>query len=206
MIKKLRIITLITLLFMFTFGINTYASETIVVENEQSLTLEAKAEELSVENIPAEELPTEAISETFISGTADEIELTKDKSGNFESEPIMYTSSAGQSIVVTFSVVRETANSYEIQYKMVSNGLVNGLYCPSVKVSSTSLLYPTVYTDRVLSKSFVATLVYINDMGNFQASSDLDKVRVKTTGLKAYSMQYGWVSLVQINSAISVTD
>jgi len=206
MMKKIRFITLIALLLMFTFSINTYASETMVIENEQSLALETRVEELYVEDISAEELPNGAISETFISDTVNEIELIKDKNGNFESEPIIYSTRAGQSIIVTFSVARETYNSYEIQYKMASNGLVNGLYCPSVKVSSTSLLFPTVYTDRILNKGFVATMLYYNDIGNFQASSDLDKVRVKTTGLEAYSMQYGWVSLVQINSAISITN
>lgn len=152
----------------------------------------------------------EEFSSTTVRGmVADEITLQRQKDGSFVGSINVGNTKGVVSTTITVTLTGNVAsitNRYLLQFHWTGTAKVGTIAADTVKVTSTSILFADEYfSTKDYSTSCYGATSGVRSAGTFNIPKDVTKVRVKTTGLKAYFLDgAAWYATPSINTTFEV--
>ncbi len=192
-VKKLFCFLLAAFLIL-SFSVTSYAKETDDLE--ENVVTKSDADVMSLEG------PTVYVD----LGEYGSGELTRDADGNYSGEITPRSGLTAFTCIMT-GYIDSIENYYEIGIKWSGSNQVNYISADSLTVKSTSILNSEVYWSNPIYIPAGSTKSGYKPVGYVIIDPDVEKVKVQTSGLKAFfNNEDYWIKFSEISGTIKLND
>lgn len=179
---------------ILSFSMTSYAKETDNLE--ESVVTKSDADVMSLEG------PTVYVDlDEYGSG-----ELTRDADGNYSG---VLTSRSGVTVItcIMTGYIDSIENYYEIGIAWNGSNQVNYISADSLTVKSTSILHSEEYWSNPIYVPAGSDTKGYKPVGYVMIDPDVEKVKVQTSGLKAFfNNEDYWITVSEISQTIKLND